>query len=219
VRCVRVPAWWRALSAPTLRARQVFVAGSFNKWTPSKLHRSGSGTFSTNINLPPGRYLYRFLVDGQTRHDPDMASEADEKGIISNVLVIPEAGNSSLSRMSGLSEGDSRGDAFVSDDEGERKPYGQEVPDEEEFTGDEPVLVPPHFTDVLLNASTRKADPYTLPVPNWSVTVNHLCVYQSSHRERRPQQSEVQVLGITLRHREKFVTTVYYKPVLPASET
>jgi len=53
-------------------AREVGVAGSFNRWqgqaTPMTNHRNGH--WSTEILLQPGRYEYRFVVDGQWQDDP-----------------------------------------------------------------------------------------------------------------------------------------------------
>jgi 1,4-alpha-glucan branching enzyme len=54
-----------AFSAP--EATEVFVAGDFNFWdplaTPMKRHKEG--TWKAKLRLRPGRYEYKFLVDGQ----------------------------------------------------------------------------------------------------------------------------------------------------------
>jgi len=48
---------------------QVFIAGTFNNWKPSGLHklRDGNrdGTFGTLLKLRRGRHEYKFLVNGQ----------------------------------------------------------------------------------------------------------------------------------------------------------
>ena len=49
-------------------AGPVFVAGDFNRWsttaTPLQRSADGNGGFAASIALPPGRYEYKFLVDG-----------------------------------------------------------------------------------------------------------------------------------------------------------
>jgi hypothetical protein len=53
-------------------AKQVSLSGEFNGWssdaTPMK--RDDAGHWETTLALARGRYEYRFLVDGNWRHDP-----------------------------------------------------------------------------------------------------------------------------------------------------
>ena len=53
-------------------AKQVFLCGEFNGWasdaTPMK--RDDAGHWETTLALVPGRYEYKFLVDGNWKHDP-----------------------------------------------------------------------------------------------------------------------------------------------------
>ena len=53
-------------------AQNVQLAGDFNAWDPHThpLKRDSRGLWKININLSPGRYEYRFLVDGQWQDDP-----------------------------------------------------------------------------------------------------------------------------------------------------
>ncbi|MFA4991711.1 MAG: isoamylase early set domain-containing protein [Candidatus Omnitrophota bacterium] len=57
-------------SAP--EAKEVKLAGDFNSWNPSKttLKKSKNGTWTRDLNLKPGRYEYKFVVDGQWQKDP-----------------------------------------------------------------------------------------------------------------------------------------------------
>ena len=54
---------------------EVFIAGTFNNWKPSGLHklRDGNrdGTFGTLLKLRKGRHEYKFLVNGVWRSDRD----------------------------------------------------------------------------------------------------------------------------------------------------
>jgi 1,4-alpha-glucan branching enzyme len=58
------------LTRPT--AQEVCVAGSFNDWHPSvtPMIRLDDGTWAKELALAPGRYEYRFVVDGQWVDDP-----------------------------------------------------------------------------------------------------------------------------------------------------
>lgn len=48
-------------------ARAVFVAGTFNDWNPTAapLTRAENGDWAGALDLPPGRYEYKFVVDGR----------------------------------------------------------------------------------------------------------------------------------------------------------
>ena len=53
-------------------AQQVCVAGSFNDWHPSvtPMIRLDDRQWAKELALPPGRYEYRFVVDGVWVDDP-----------------------------------------------------------------------------------------------------------------------------------------------------
>jgi 1,4-alpha-glucan branching enzyme len=53
-----------SLHAP--EAREVFLAGEFNSWDSQSLpmKKDKQGFWKTKIKLSPGRYEYKFLVDG-----------------------------------------------------------------------------------------------------------------------------------------------------------
>ncbi len=54
------------------QARSVLLAGDFTGWqqAPLSLKRSKAGVWKKTISLPPGKYEYRLLVDGQWQDDP-----------------------------------------------------------------------------------------------------------------------------------------------------
>jgi 1,4-alpha-glucan branching enzyme len=58
------------LSAP--EAHNVLLLGDFNGWEedPHSLKKDKKGNWKISINLTPGRYEYRFLVDGEWQNDP-----------------------------------------------------------------------------------------------------------------------------------------------------
>lgn len=50
-------------------AEKVFLAGDFNNWDPSarrmKRIRRGEDVFVARIDLEPGRYEFKYVVDGE----------------------------------------------------------------------------------------------------------------------------------------------------------
>jgi 1,4-alpha-glucan branching enzyme len=60
-----------SLHAP--EAQRVSVAGDFNAWNPDTLvmKKGTEGTWKASVNLEPGRYEYRYLVDGSWMEDPN----------------------------------------------------------------------------------------------------------------------------------------------------
>jgi 1,4-alpha-glucan branching enzyme len=54
-------------------AKIVLIAGDFTGWNqaPVSLKKDKGGTWKTTVSLPPGRYEYRLLVDGEWRDDPE----------------------------------------------------------------------------------------------------------------------------------------------------
>ena len=62
------------LNAP--EAQSVSLVGDFNSWNPDAhpLKKNSNGSWKTSVSLSPGRYEYRFLVDGQWQNDPNCAS-------------------------------------------------------------------------------------------------------------------------------------------------
>ncbi len=57
-------------------AQNVSLAGDFNDWDVNThlLQKVSSGTWEVNIDLNPGKYEYRFVVDGEWKNDPDCMS-------------------------------------------------------------------------------------------------------------------------------------------------
>jgi 1,4-alpha-glucan branching enzyme len=54
--------------------KDVSVAGSFNDWQPgkTKLESNGSGSYAATLQLPVGRYEYKFIVDSEWCMDPSI---------------------------------------------------------------------------------------------------------------------------------------------------
>ena len=53
-------------------AREVCLAGDFNNWDPNAnlMKKDKKGIWKATLSLKPGRYEYRFLVNGNWVNDP-----------------------------------------------------------------------------------------------------------------------------------------------------
>jgi len=56
---------------PARPAQKVLLAASFNEWRPTALRRQKDGSYMVTINLRPGTYEYKFIVDDEWTVDPD----------------------------------------------------------------------------------------------------------------------------------------------------
>ena len=74
-------------------AQVVYLCGDFNEWSPTGLRmirRSGNGLWEKRLALPPGRYEYKYLVDGVWTTDPKARQEvANAFGSTNSVLEVP----------------------------------------------------------------------------------------------------------------------------------
>jgi 1,4-alpha-glucan branching enzyme len=79
-----------SLSAP--QAQRVSIAGDFNRWNPSlhPLQQDTKGTWRISLDLKPGKYEYRFLLDGEWQNDPNCDSFVENPFGTSNCLKIVE---------------------------------------------------------------------------------------------------------------------------------
>ncbi len=72
-------------------ASTVFVAGTFNEWHPAATPMTpiAEGRWTKQLRLPPGRYEYCLVVDGEWMPDP-LATESvpNPFGGINSVLQV-----------------------------------------------------------------------------------------------------------------------------------
>ncbi|GBR76432.1 putative AAA family ATPase [Candidatus Termititenax persephonae] len=69
-------------------ARDVKVAGVFNNWRPEPMQKNQTGAWETAIELNPGQYEYKFIVDGQWVTDPANTNVKIKNNIANSVLVV-----------------------------------------------------------------------------------------------------------------------------------
>ena len=74
-----------------LGAKQVSLSGDFNGWSPNPtpMRRDSSGRWETTVDLAPGRYQYKFVVDGEWIPDP-LAHENvwNQHGTLNSVIDV-----------------------------------------------------------------------------------------------------------------------------------
>lgn len=71
-------------------ARQVILSGSFNGWDEQSLKmKKGPDGWYLRGDLPPGRYEYKFIADGEWMHDARAKENVvNEHGTLNSVLYI-----------------------------------------------------------------------------------------------------------------------------------
>ena len=70
-------------------AGKVQLAGDFNRWAPAAMRKQKDGSFTTTLDLRPGTYEYKFVVDGQWTVDPDNSAWAlNPHGTLNSVVVV-----------------------------------------------------------------------------------------------------------------------------------
>lgn len=140
----------------------VFITGSFNNWSRKvPMHRSGND-FIFIQSLAKGRHAYKFVVDDEWRFAPDQPTVADTSGNINNYIDLSTFKPDDAEPVSSL-----RRDSLPG------VPWGQALPDEDEYSK-EPPLLPPQLRNIILNSpAPDPADPLSLPPPSY-VCLNHL---------------------------------------------
>lgn len=174
--------------------KEVGVEGSWDNWKTRKpLLRSGKD-FAIMKVLPSGVYQYRFIVDGQWRHAPDLPWTQDEAGNAYNVLDLKDYVPEDIESISGFEPPPSRDSSYNNLQLG-AEDYSKEPP-----------IVPPHLQMTLLNVQSSHTE---IPPPSrpQHVVLNHLYMQKGS------SSPNVVALGSTHRYRAKYVTVVLYKSI------
>jgi 1,4-alpha-glucan branching enzyme len=72
-------------------AKEAILAGDFNGWDAKKhiMKRDHQGRWSKIVTLDPGRYEYKFVVDGEWRNDPSNDQVVSNSfGTLNNLLTL-----------------------------------------------------------------------------------------------------------------------------------
>ncbi|KAK3266986.1 hypothetical protein CYMTET_24427 [Cymbomonas tetramitiformis] len=75
--------------------RQVHLCGSFTRWleTVPMAPDQVTGVFAVVCNLPPGVHQYKFIVDGEWRHDEGQPFMPDPLGNVNNWIFVGAPGS------------------------------------------------------------------------------------------------------------------------------
>ncbi len=74
-------------------AGQVYLAGTFNNWnsnTDLLRDEDGDGVFSITVQIVPGEYQYKFVIDGTWKEDPHAADYVDDGHGGRNGIIVVE---------------------------------------------------------------------------------------------------------------------------------
>lgn len=173
--------------------KEVAVEGSWDNWkTRMPLQRSGKD-FTIMKVLPSGVYQYRFIVDGQWRHAPDIPCTQDDVGAAYNILDLQDFVPEDLKSISSFEPPQSPESSYTNLFLGSED-YAKEPP-----------MVPPHLQLTLLNVPALHLEiPPPLSRPQ-HVVLNHL------YMQKGKSCPAVVALGSTNRFLSKYVTVVLYK--------
>ncbi|MBQ9432346.1 MAG: glycogen-binding domain-containing protein [Kiritimatiellae bacterium] len=73
-------------------ASTVFLAGSFNDWDPTAKQmtdKKNNGIFTATLNLVPGEYQYKFIINGTWCADPDCSDWVqNEHGTLNSIRRV-----------------------------------------------------------------------------------------------------------------------------------
>lgn len=170
----------------------VYVTGSFNAWGERiPLRRSGNDCVVC-LNLLPGTYQYKFIVDNEWRFAADQPTVRDEMGNINNCITVED--------QSVFMREDQPSGFF----DNNQNLYTQALPDEITLAK-EPPQAPSHLWCLPLNfpmLTEPRIGSETL-LPPLNVTITHLTVMDSA---------QTNILAVTHRVRTKCVTIVFIKP-------
>ena len=76
---------------PDLGAKRVLLSGDFNDWSlrATPMNRQADGHWETTLALAPGRYQYKFVVDGQWIPDPNAHEQVNNQhGTLNSVVEV-----------------------------------------------------------------------------------------------------------------------------------
>ena len=72
-------------------AKEAILVGDFNSWDVKKhtMKKDNKGRWTKIVTLAPGRYEYKFFVDGQWQNDPNNDQiVANSFGTLNNILTV-----------------------------------------------------------------------------------------------------------------------------------
>jgi 5'-AMP-activated protein kinase regulatory beta subunit len=199
----------------------VEVAGSFDGWKRRHpLHRSGNA-FYILLNLEPGDYQYKYVVDGEWRYAPEQMVARDAHGNVNNFIrvepffgeflvqddFLPGTKRASEVFRREQSPVDSYDNAIPGIESGfHREPPPLPVLLGEETAPRLPIeMTPNEFIEEQLRRERGEVDLF--PPRPVTVTLNHLYIVPSGVSAN---VRHVHKYVLTRRYHERYVTSVFY---------
>ncbi|KAK4532353.1 hypothetical protein CCYA_CCYA11G3210 [Cyanidiococcus yangmingshanensis] len=199
----------------------VEVAGSFDGWKRRHpLHRSGNA-FYILLNLEPGDYQYKYVVDGEWRYAPEQMVARDPHGNVNNFIRV-EVFHGEFVDQDDFLPGTKRASDVFRREQSPLSSYDNAVPGMESGYHREPPplpvllsdesaprlpneMAPAEFAEEQLRRERGEVDLF--PRRPVTVTLNHLYMSPSG---ASPNLRGVQKYALTRRYHERYVTTVFY---------
>lgn len=66
----------------------VYVTGAWDSWSEKVLLTRNGTEHVAVLSLPVGSYQFKFVVDGNWRHNPALSTETDQHGNLNNIVVV-----------------------------------------------------------------------------------------------------------------------------------
>eukprot|EP00761_Pharyngomonas_kirbyi_P010159 gb/GECH01010177.1/.p1 GENE.gb/GECH01010177.1/~~gb/GECH01010177.1/.p1 ORF type:complete len:354 (+),score=108.82 gb/GECH01010177.1/:1-1062(+) len=177
--------------------RKVFLTGTFNGWK-ERIPMIRSGTeFIAILNLPCGKFTYKFIVDNEWKIDPNQETQTDEEGIINNVKDVENSRLKEYANGSGSPAG--------TPSKGNQTPRRASFSWDEQYFDDtkkQPQQLPPQLKYTPLNAKSQVID----EIPHMS-----LPLVPSLKHTYFSEKENVTKIGVSQRYKYKFATVVLYK--------
>ncbi|CAF1011663.1 unnamed protein product [Adineta steineri] len=169
------------------------VTGTFNDWIEHKMDKL-DGKYETCIEVPQGCHYYKILVNGRSRFISSETIEYHSKFGRVHFLYVSVNDQNVNNHLERTMLSLSKLNIWTNEINTQLVPTDQPPPPR----------IPPHLLNVLLNRKLpAHCDPDVLPEPN-SVMLRHLYALSI--------QNGIMILSTTIRYKQKFVTTCFYKP-------
>lgn len=188
----------------------VQLVGSFTNWKNKIQMIKSDGDYVAIVDLPEGEHQYKFVVDGKWEYDPTQPGIDDTFNGKNNLVVVKKSDFEVMEALAFDSISQQQSSKSNNNDNLSKSPsgdYTDEIPSRNISSSytDKPPYLPPQLLNIVLNKDTpASCEPALLPEPH-HVMLKHL--YALSIRDG------VMVLSSTFRHKQKFITTCFYKPI------
>jgi 5'-AMP-activated protein kinase regulatory beta subunit len=71
------------------RVSRAAVAGDFTGWKLTPMRKQKDGTFAVSLAVSAGRHEYKFILDGNWKHDPDVRDAVHNSyGSLNSVVTV-----------------------------------------------------------------------------------------------------------------------------------